>query len=130
MNYLWKEQALVCARGASHIQSYSLWRHRIRTRTLVHSDLNPLFDQINQQYFEGRLSGVQVEWRTMDNRLGETEKLGEHDYRIGIDRRKNTSIAGVRDTLQHEACHVFVDWQEAEEHGAMFKNCMLRFSED
>ncbi|SRR6266404_1030251 len=94
---------------------------------LANTDLNPVFQQINQQYFDGELSGVRVEWRTMDDRLGEAEKLGEHDYRIWIDRRENTSIADVRDTLQHEACHVFVDWQEAEEHGKLFQDCMLRF---
>jgi len=69
------------------------------------------------RYFDGELSGVRVEWQTLDNRLGGAEKIGEHDYRIWIDRRENTSIADVRDTLQHEVCHVLVDWQEAEEHG-------------
>ena len=38
---------------------------------LSHADLNPVFQQINQQYFDGGLSGVRVEWQTMDNRLGE-----------------------------------------------------------
>ena len=51
-----------------------------------------------------KLSGVRVEWQMMDNRLGEAQKLGEHDYRIWIDRRENTSLSDVRDTLQHEAC--------------------------
>jgi len=32
----------------------------------------------------------------------------------------------VRDTLQHEACHVFVDWKEPEEHGPMFQEYMKR----
>jgi SprT-like family len=94
---------------------------------LANADLNPVFDQINQQYFDGGLSGVRVEWQKLDGRLGEAQKLGEHDYRIWIDRRENTSIADVRNTLQHEACHVFVDWQELEEHGAMFRECVLRF---
>jgi len=31
----------------------------------------------------------------MDNRFGEAQKLGEYDYRIGIDRRENTSLADV-----------------------------------
>jgi hypothetical protein len=46
---------------------------------------------------------------------------------IVVDRDENTSIAKVRETLQHEACHVFVDWQEPEEHGPMFRACMNRF---
>ena len=94
---------------------------------LSHADLNPVFQQINRQYFDGGLSGVSVEWQKLDGKLGEAQKLGEHDYRIWVDRRENTSIADVRDTLQHEACHVFVDWQEAEEHVAMFRECMKRF---
>ena len=94
---------------------------------LANTDLNPVLDQINHEYFDGELHSVTVEWRTMDSRLGEAQKLGEHDYRIWIDRRENTSISDVRDTLEHEACHVFVDWQESEEHGAMFRDCMKKF---
>ena len=63
----------------------------------------------------------------MDNRLGEAQKLGERDYRIWIDRRENTSLADVRDTLQHEACHVFVDWKESEMHGLKIRECVARF---
>ncbi len=46
---------------------------------LSRTDLDPMFQEINQQYFDGQLSGVRVEWRTMDDRLGEAQKLGEHD---------------------------------------------------
>jgi hypothetical protein len=65
---------------------------------LSHADLNPVLQQINQQYFDGGLSGVRVEWLRLDDKLGEAQKLGEHEYRIWIDRRENTSIADVRDT--------------------------------
>jgi hypothetical protein len=94
---------------------------------LVNTDLNPVFDQINQQYFDGGLSGVRVDWLKLDDKLGEAQKLGEHEYQICVDRRENASIAEVRETLQHESCHVFVDWQEPEEHGPMFQACMRRF---
>jgi hypothetical protein len=94
---------------------------------LANTDLNPVFQQINQQYFDGGLSGVRVDWLKLDDKLGEAQKLGEHDYWIGIARRENTSIVDVRDTLQHEACHVFVDWKEPEAHGPMFQACMKRF---
>ena len=94
---------------------------------LSRTDLNPVFQEINREYFAGELHGVRVEWRTLDDNLGEAQKLGEHDYRIWIDRRENTSITKARDTLQHEACYVFVDWKEPEEHGPMFQACMKRF---
>jgi hypothetical protein len=61
------------------------------------------------------------QWRTMD------DELSEHEFRIWIDRRENTSVADVRDTLQHEACHIQVDWKEPEEHGPAFQECMKRF---
>jgi len=64
----------------------------------------------------------------MDDRLGEAQKLGEHEFVIRVDRRENTSIADVRRTLEHEVCHVYVDWQEPEEHGPAFLQCMGRFS--
>ncbi len=57
----------------------------------------------------------------------EAQKIGEYDYRIWIDRRENTSIADVRDTLQREACRVSVDWKEQEAHGPMFQECMTQF---
>jgi hypothetical protein len=94
---------------------------------LANTDLNPEFQRINAQFFNGELSGVRVEWRTLDSDMGEAEKLEERDYRIWIDRRENTSLADVRDTLKHESCHVYVDWKEAEEHGAMFRECMARY---
>ncbi|SRR5713101_7332437 len=94
---------------------------------LNHADLNPVFQQINEQYFGGELSGVRVEWSHLDQDSGQARKFSDGEYLILIDQRENTSIADVRDTLQHEVCHVFVDWQESEEHGAMFQACMKKF---
>jgi len=71
----------------------------------------------------GELSGVLVEWSYLDQKSGETRKLGEHEFVILVDRRENTSLAEVRSTLQHESCHVFLG-QESEEHGPMFQACM------
>jgi hypothetical protein len=34
-----------------------------------------------------------------------------------VDQNENTSLADVRETSEHEGCHVFVDWKEPEEHG-------------
>jgi hypothetical protein len=73
------------------------------------------------------LSGVTVEWSHLDQERGEARKLGEREFSIVVDQGENTSIADVCRTLQYEACHVFVDWQEPEEHGPMFQECMERF---
>src|SRR5712664_547905 len=59
---------------------------------LSRMDLNPAFQEINQQYFDGQLSGVRVEWSRLDQESGETRKFAEHEYEILIDRRENTSL--------------------------------------
>jgi hypothetical protein len=96
---------------------------------LASSDLNPVFQDINREYFNGELSGVRVEWRTLDGKIGEARKLGDGEYLIFVDRRENTSFADVNDTLRHEACHVYVDWKEKEKHGPMFRACATRFEQ-
>jgi hypothetical protein len=45
-------------------------------------DLNPVFQEINQRYFDGQLSGVRVEWSYLDQESGEARKLGEREYEI------------------------------------------------
>ena len=82
---------------------------------LAETDLNPVFQDINREYFDGRLSDITVEWDYLDQETGEARKLAEHEYVILVDRTENTSAADVRLTLEHEACHVFVDWKEPEE---------------
>jgi hypothetical protein len=95
--------------------------------SLSRTDLNPVFQEINREYFDGELSGVTVEWATLDRDSGQARKLGEREFVILVDRRENTSVADVRGTLEHEACHVFVDWKEPEEHGPIFQRCIARF---
>jgi hypothetical protein len=90
------------------------------------TNLNSVFQEINREHFGGELSGVQVEWNSLDQEYGETRE-SPTGLLIVVDRNENTSIAELRKTLQHEACHVFVDFQEPEEHGPMFQACMKRF---
>jgi len=49
---------------------------------LAHSDLNPVFQEINQEYFNGELFGVTVEWSHLDQDSGQARKLGEHEFVI------------------------------------------------
>jgi hypothetical protein len=95
--------------------------------SLRETELGPVFEQINRESFAGELSGVWVEWSHLDQEGGEARKLGEHEFLILVDQGENTSLADLRRTLAHESCHVFVDWQEPEEHGPMFQECMKRF---
>jgi hypothetical protein len=92
------------------------------------TNLGQVFQEINREYFPGELSGVTVEWADLDQELGRVQKIRDGEFLILVDQHENTSSAEVRETLQHEACHVFVDWQEPEEHGPMFQDCMARFA--
>ena len=84
--------------------------------TVSRTDLNPVFQEINQEYFDDELSGIRVEWNHLDQDSGQARKLGEREFVIMVDRSENTSVADVRETLEHEACHVYVDWREKDEH--------------
>jgi hypothetical protein len=91
------------------------------------TNLDQVFQQINREYFRGELSGVTVEWADLDQELGRVQKIRDGDFLISVDRNENTSIAELRETIAHESCHVFVNWQEQEEHGPRFYECMERF---
>ena len=71
-----------------------------------------------------KLFGVRVEWSHQDQESGEARRLGDREYQILIGRRENTSITDVHQTLEHQACHVQVDWKE---HGPAFRACMARY---
>src|SRR6266704_4475540 len=88
---------------------------------LSRMDLNPLFQEINREYFAGDLCGVRVEWASLDQDSGQARKLGDGEFLILVDRNENTSLAEVRRTLAHESCHIYVNWQEQEEHGPAFR---------
>jgi hypothetical protein len=59
-----------------------------------------VFQEINREYFRGRLA-----------------RRHAQNGGVLLDRRENTSLAEVRRPLRHKSCHVFVDREEAEEHG-------------
>jgi hypothetical protein len=51
-------------------------------------------------------------WSHPDQDSGQARKFSDGEFLTLVDRRDNTSFAEVRRTLQHESCHVFVDWRE------------------
>jgi hypothetical protein len=113
--------AVICA-GAT----YSYDRERLR-----HADLLAWYQQINQEKFGGKLQDAPVEWGdlTEDDANGMTYFYSGGAARIKIDRKTVTSEKRALEVLRHEECHVFVNRQEAEEHGAMFQECMKRFTQ-
>ncbi|HJZ65069.1 MAG TPA: SprT-like domain-containing protein [Candidatus Acidoferrum sp.] len=94
---------------------------------LADTDLNPVFQEINRNYFDGALSGARVEWGHLDQEYGETRRFDDGKILILVDHNENTSLNDIRRTLQHESCHVFVGSREQEEHGPMFQACMKRY---
>ncbi|HJZ64114.1 MAG TPA: SprT-like domain-containing protein [Candidatus Acidoferrum sp.] len=98
-----------------------------RREKLANTDLNSMFQEINQKYFSGGLPGVHVEWGYLDQEYGETRRFDDGKILILVDTNENTSASEVRRTLRHEACHIFVGSREPEEHGPMFQACMARF---
>jgi len=96
---------------------------------LADTDLNSMFQEINQKYFNAGLPGVRVEWGHLDQEYGETRRFDDGKILILVDHNENTSASEVRRTLRHEACHIFVGSREPEEHGPMFRACMERFND-
>jgi predicted SprT family Zn-dependent metalloprotease len=87
------------------------------------------YASINRQYFEGQLPTVPVEWVFLTERYGETEH-GENGYfKINVDPPLNPDIDRLRETLEHESCHVYVisRYPSAEDHGVEWQTCMSRF---
>jgi hypothetical protein len=92
----------------------------VLARSSAHDDLQQLFSRCGPNFCIPKSSDDQ-------QRHGFGSQLPSYEYQILIDRRENTSIEDVRRTLEHESCHIFVDWKEQEEHGRMFQDCATRF---
>ena len=88
------------------------------------SDLHSLYQQINLEYFGGRLPDADVEWGNLDSDYGEIRFNGP-SITIILDPEENASESEVRMTLEHEMCHVQVFPDQT--HGTEWRNCMERF---
>ena len=92
-----------------------------------------MFEQVNNDYFEGQLSNVRVQWGNLavEKARGLTRFYDNGSFLIEIDRRLNSSPDAAAFTLNHEACHVAthaaIAPELANEHGQIFQNCMARF---
>ena len=92
-----------------------------------------IFEQVNNDYFEGQLSNVRVQWGNLavEKARGLTRFYDNGSFLIEIDRKLNPSPGAAAFTLNHEACHVATHEllaQEApDQHGPDFQSCMIRF---
>jgi hypothetical protein len=94
------------------------------------SDLQSIFQSINEHYFGSRLRDVEVSWADLTNvsAQGLTLAYDDGSFRIELDRAKNTNVGHARSVLKHEACHVeTMKLISADLHGPLFRACMLRF---
>lgn len=79
------------------------------------------YERINQRYFDGQLPLASVRYAVQEpGTLASTTRDDAGVYRITIDQSADTSL------LRHEACHT-VTFDEIEEHGPLFMECMKRF---
>jgi predicted SprT family Zn-dependent metalloprotease len=99
-------------------------RYAVGREQLRRTDLQAVYHQINRDSFDGALPAVSVEWRD----LGSNE-YGETDYTsVSINRETVTTSKQLRETMQHEMCHIRGGSDEKDIHGQAFQTCMQRFA--
>jgi predicted SprT family Zn-dependent metalloprotease len=98
---------------------------------LRQTDLPNLYQQINAQSFDGSLPNVAVEWSQLPDNYGETRFYDDGRVEIGIDRESVTDDEELRETMQHEMCHVATHDDvvplHPDDHGDLFQSCMKGF---
>jgi hypothetical protein len=98
---------------------------RERLRNPAH--LAAIYADENRQRFNGRLPAAQIRVANLseDNAAGMTAYDGK-SFTIFFDSKSNQTEIAVRETLQHEMCHI-ATWQaEPDSHGPLFQNCLAR----
>ncbi|MGB2665649.1 MAG: SprT-like domain-containing protein [Candidatus Acidiferrum sp.] len=118
--------SLVCLAAILFGARYAWGRERLRQ-----ADLSGLYQQINEQSFDGSLPDVAVEWSELPDDYGKTTFYDDGRVEIGIDRESVTDDEQLTETMQHEMCHVATRDEVVktgqDAHGAAFQACMNRF---
>lgn len=109
----------------------------LAAEALHHTDLRPLYDEINLAHFDGMLPvNVPVSWANLSSNRYCGGCGGMTDWDSGRPAiRINTATVkteqGMRELLQHEMCHVAVNDEAIrngqDPHGPLFQECMKRF---
>ena len=104
-------------------------RYVFARETLRDQDLMPLYQQTGQVLFGYDTPEARVEWSNLGKDYGTEQTFNDDSIEILIDRDLATSQKQLREVMQHEVCHVYVDRRggEAVEHGQLWRDCMKRF---
>jgi predicted SprT family Zn-dependent metalloprotease len=118
--------SLICAGIIFFGARYALGRERLRQ-----TDLQTVYQQINQESFNGELTDATVGWSSLPDNYGTTVFYSDESAEIEIDRGSITSEEQLRLVLSHEMCHIATRDEVAKTgqgaHGAAFQACMARF---
>jgi hypothetical protein len=95
------------------------------------SDLQSVFQSINELYFNRQLKDVNVSWANLTYQKAQAMTLSYDNgsFKIEVDRATNFNPGHTLKVLKHEACHVqtMTSVLHADIHGPLFRACMLRF---
>ena len=93
--------------------------------------LQSIYQELNKQFFENALPTARFEWADLTgaDAMGQTFQESDDSFVIQVDRNTNFSFwidDDLRDTVEHETCHVATWGAEQDAHGPMFQACMAR----
>jgi len=97
-------------------------------RRRTHQYLQEMCQELNKQFFQNTLPNTWIEWADLDADAGRTIWDGDDDtFIIQVDRRANFwSEDELRDSVQHEVCHVATWKKDQDAHGPSWVACMSR----
>jgi predicted SprT family Zn-dependent metalloprotease len=101
-------------------------------RKRVPEFLQNKYRDLNRTFFRNSLPSAIVEWADLtdaDN-MGQTMQQGDGTFLIQVDRTSNTRDEDLKDTMEHETCHVATWGQEEDPHGPLFQDCMAGIQAD
>jgi predicted SprT family Zn-dependent metalloprotease len=92
-------------------------------------NLHQFYRQINAESFNSQLPDAEIKWSDLTEQKGLTHWMDDGSSIIEVDCGTNPNESELRDTVQHEACHVATlpDIDKGDPHGAAFQECMKRF---
>lgn len=91
--------------------------------------LQAMYQQLNEKVFENALPTARLEWGDLTDAMGQTSQEGDDSFVIQVDRESNFSFwvdDELRDTVEHETCHVATWSAEEDAHGPSWQACMTR----
>ena len=91
--------------------------------------LQAMYQELNEKVFENTLPTARLEWGDLTDAMGQTSQEGDDSFVIRVDRETNFSLwvdDELRDTVEHEACHIATWGAEQDDHGPRWQACMSR----